>query len=221
MIRFLDIWPAVALGAAIAVSPIASAQEAPRARGAAKAQGEGKPAAAAQKGKAEETPKSRAGAKGKGKGGAKAGPGGSQATLLATFGDWSAFLSQQGRSKVCYALVKPKEQAPRDLKRDPAYLFVSFRPAENVRNEIAVVLGFSTKDDKAEATIGRTTYALVAKGQNAWVQNPAEETQVVATMSRGQTLVVKALSKRGAKVSDTYSLSGFGPALERARKECS
>ena len=161
--------------------------------------------------------------KGADKKGAKsaAGPGGAQATLLANFGDWGAYASQQGRSKICYALAKPKEQQPKD-KRNPAYLFVSFRPAENVRNEVAVVMGLPTKDGgEAEAVVGKTTYALVTKDQNAWVKNPAEESRVVATMSKGQTLVVKAASKAGAKVTDSYSLNGFGPALERARKECS
>ena len=91
----------------------------------------------------------------------------------------------------------------------------------DVRNEIAVVMGFAAKDGNAEAAIGKTTYALVTKDQNAWVQNPAEENQLVATMSRSPNLVLKAVSKRGNKVSDTYSLNGFGPALDRARKECS
>ena len=169
------------------------------------------------------TTKKGAEKKGAEKKGAKsaAGPGGAQATLLASFGDWNAYVSQQGRAKVCYALSKPKDQQPKELKRDSAYLFVSFRPSENVRNEIAVVMGFAAKDGNAEAAIGKTTYALVTKDQNAWVQNPAEENQLVATMSRGPNLVLKAVSKRGNKVSDTYSLNGFGPALDRARKECS
>ena len=151
-----------------------------------------------------------------------AGPGGAQATLLANFNDWNAYVSQQGRAKICYALSKPQEQQPKDLKRGPAYLFVSFRPAENVRNEVAVVMGTAAQDGgAAEAVVGTKTYALVTKDQNAWVQNPAEENQVVATMSKGQNLVVKAAGKKGGKLTDRYSLNGFGPALDRARKECS
>jgi hypothetical protein len=73
----------------------------------------------------------------------------------------------------------------------------------------------------AEAVVGAKTYALVTKDQNAWVKNPTEENQVVATMSKGQNLVVKASGKRGGKLTDRYSLTGFGQALDRARKECS
>src|SRR5690349_2172433 len=47
-------------------------------------------------------------------------PGGSsQPTLVASFQDWGAHVSGQGRSKVCYAVSEPKDRLPKDLKRDP------------------------------------------------------------------------------------------------------
>lgn len=149
-------------------------------------------------------------------------PGGSQATLLATFNDWGAYAAGQGKTKLCYALSTPKDRQPKDLKRDPAYLFVSFRPADNVRNEVAVVMGFPAKDGgPAEAVIGTATFALITKGANAWVRNSAEEGQVIGNMSKAKDLTVKAASVRGSATSDRYSLSGFAQALDRARKECS
>ena len=148
-------------------------------------------------------------------------PGGGSATLVATFNDWSAYTAQTGRSKICYALSQPKARTPANLKDTAAYLFVSFRQAENVRNEVATVLGFATKDGgDAAVTVGSTSYALVTKAQNAWIKNPAEEAQAIATMTRGQTMVVSATSARGNKTSDRYSLAGFAQALDRAKKEC-
>jgi hypothetical protein len=150
------------------------------------------------------------------------GPGGAQAMLLATFNDWGAYASGQGRARICYALSQPKDRQPKDLKRDPAYLFVSFRPADNVRNEVAVVMGFAAKDGgPAEAVIGSATYALITKGANAWVRNPVEEGQVIGNMSKAKDLTVKATSGRGNATADRYSLNGFAQALDRARKECS
>jgi invasion protein IalB len=148
------------------------------------------------------------------------GPGG--AALLASYGDWNVYTAQTGRSKICYALSQPKDRLPKNLNRDPAYLFVSFRPAENVRNEVALVLGFAAKDNgAAEAAVGKASYALLTKDTNAWLKNPAEEGQAIATMARGGSVVVKALSARGNQLTDRYSLSGFNQALDRARKECS
>jgi hypothetical protein len=151
-----------------------------------------------------------------------AAPGGVPATLLASFGDWGVYTAQSGKTKICYALTQPKDRQPKTASRDPAYLFVSFRPAENVKNEVAFVMGYPTKDNgAAEASIGTTNYVLLTKEANAWLKNPAEEGQAITTMSRNPTLVVKAQSRKGAQLTDRYSLTGFGPALDRARKECS
>jgi hypothetical protein len=148
-------------------------------------------------------------------------PGGGQANLVATFTDWSTYTAQTGRAKICYALSLPKARQPANLKDTPAYLFVSFRPADNVKNEVAAVLGFPTKESgPADAAIGPTTYALVTKGANAWVKNPAEEAQVIASMSKGKEVLVSVTSARGNKTTDRYSLSGFAQALDRAKKEC-
>ena len=147
------------------------------------------------------------------------GPGG--ASLLASFGDWGVYTAQSGRSKICYALSQPKDRLPKNLNRDPAYLFVSFRPAENVKNEVAVVFGFAAKENgPATVSVGSASYALLTKDTNAWLKNPAEESQAIATMARGQSMLVKAQSARGNSLTDQYSLSGFNAAIDRARKEC-
>jgi hypothetical protein len=62
--------------------------------------------------------------------------------LVASYGDWSVFQSQAGKSHICYTLAQPKERAPADLKRDPAYAFISERPGERVRNEVSFIMGF-------------------------------------------------------------------------------
>ena len=151
-----------------------------------------------------------------------AAPGGASAALVESFGDWGVYTAQSGRSKICYALTQPKDRQPQNVNRDPAYLFVSFRPAENVRNEVAFVMGFPTRESAAaEASIGSAKYALLTKEQNAWLKNPAEEGQAISTMARGQTVLVRVQSSRGTQLTDRYSLAGFGAALDRARKECS
>lgn len=178
----------------------------------------GKAAAKADpKGAGKTDPKAKTDAKGK----PGASPAGGQATLLASFGDWGAYATAAGKNRICYALSQPKDRQPASLQRDPGYIFVSFRPAEGVKNEIAVMMGFPTKDGGAgEATIGTTKFNLVTKDKNAWVKNPAEEPQVVAAMGKAQTLLVKASSARGNQSTDRYSLHGFGDALARVRKEC-
>jgi len=151
----------------------------------------------------------------------KTAKGNAKPLLLANYGDWGAFLAQTGKDKTCYALASPKERMPAGLQRDPAYVFISNRPAENVRDEISIIMGFPMKDGSAgRAEVGSAGFELVAKGPNAWVKNPAEEAQFIDVMKKSAKLVVKASSIKGNMTTDSYSLAGFSQALERVMKEC-
>lgn len=162
--------------------------------------------------------------------------------LVATYGDWSVFQSQSGKNRICYTLAQPKERAPDDVKRDPAYAFISERPAEGVRNEVSFIMGFDvagpaaaaeSKDKKKEkekkkesesvaptAVIGDATFDLLPKGADLWVKNAAKESELIAEMRKGSKLVIKAASKKGNVTTDTYSLAGFKQAIDRALKDC-
>ena len=144
----------------------------------------------------------------------------SKTLRLGTFGEWGAYQTQ-GKSKTCYALAKPKTREPKTLTRDSAYIFISTRPAENVKNEIAIIMGFPMKDgSEASAEIGSATFSLLAKGANAWVKNPAEESQFIGAMKKGSKLVITADSIKGKTSTDTYLLTGLGQALDKVHKEC-
>lgn len=149
------------------------------------------------------------------------GQGQGQAMELGTFGEWTAYASQSGRNKVCYILTKPKERLPRNLTRDPGFLFITARPAEQVRNEVSFVLGFAARETvPGEASIGAANFALAPKGKNAWIANAAEENAFIDAARRGQSLTVKVTSGRGNLSTDRYSLAGLTQALERMRREC-
>jgi len=149
------------------------------------------------------------------------GPGTGQAVKLGQFDDWIAYATPGQSRKICYALSVPKERLPKNLNRDPGYLFVSYRPDEKVRGEIAVVMGFAVKEDApAEALLGSTKFELAGKDQSLFVHNAAEEGTMLAAMKRGGNLTVKASSKRGNATSDRYSLAGIAQAIDRAEKEC-
>lgn len=144
-----------------------------------------------------------------------------QALLLETAGKWQAFSSQQGRSKICYALSKAETRLPANLKDVDGLLFVSSRPAEGVRNEISFVMNFDLKEDvEHQAIIGNERFALVAKGQNMWLKNPAEEGRMLDALRRGAGLEIKGTSKRGNPTSDKYSLAGLNQTVKRAEDAC-
>jgi len=152
-----------------------------------------------------------------------AGAGGAQPSLLGQFGDWGAYTAANGGKKLCYALAKPSSQAtePANRPRDPAYIFVSTRPSENVRNEISIVIGYPFKPGyEANVDIGSAKYAMYTQADGAWIKNAAEEARMVDTMRRGSDLVVTGESGRGTKSTDRYNLKGLSQALDRVAQEC-
>ncbi len=150
-------------------------------------------------------------------------PGGGQPSLLGQFGDWGAYTATGSGRKVCYALAKPSSQAtePPNRPRDPAYVFVSTRPAENVRNEISIVIGYPFKPgSEATADIGSAKYAMYTQADGAWIKNAAEEARMIDAMRKGADMVVAGESGRGTKSTDRYALKGLSQALDRVAQEC-
>lgn len=144
-----------------------------------------------------------------------------QPKLVSTHGDWGVYVAQSGKTKTCYALGRPKKRLPAQLKRDDGFIFVSTRPSEGVRNEISIIMGFELKEDAAQdIRMGKTKFDMHAKGANLWVKNAAEEKNFLAVMRKSGELVVNAVSKRGNKNTDTYSLAGISQALERVQAAC-
>jgi hypothetical protein len=146
-----------------------------------------------------------------------------QAVLLGQFGDWGAYKAIPGGKKVCFALAKPTSATtdPAGRPRDPSYAFISTRPAEKVKNEVSVIVGYTQKPNyDAAASIGSANYVMYTQNDGAWVKNAAEEAQMVDAMRKGTDLVVKSESGRGTKTTDTYSLKGLAQAIDKVAEEC-
>jgi hypothetical protein len=149
--------------------------------------------------------------------------GDAQPTLLGQYGDWGAYSAAPGGRKVCFSIAKPKtsQTTPPGRKRDQAYVFISDRPAENVRNEVSVIIGYPFKaSTDATAEIGTDKFAMYTLNDGAWIKNVAEEARMVDSMRKGSDLTVKGVSGHGTESSDQYSLKGLSQALDRASQEC-
>jgi hypothetical protein len=151
--------------------------------------------------------------------------GGVQPKLLGQYGDWGAYTASPGGKKICFALAKPasSETNPPGRPRNPSYMFISTRPADNpkVTNEISIIIGYPFKPgSEATAAVGSTDYALYTQQDGAWIKNATEEARMIDAMRGGQTAVVKGSSAKGTQSTDTFSLKGLGQALDRIGQEC-
>jgi hypothetical protein len=138
------------------------------------------------------------------------------------FKDWESFILSQEGNKVCFAQSTPVVRAPKKLKRDPSRLFVSFRPAENIKNEVSVTNGYKFKP-KAPVTAksGKKSYDLFSKGRFAWIVDNKDEAKLIVTMKKASRLMIIGNTDKGDQTTDHYSMMGFTKAYNTAKKSCS
>jgi hypothetical protein len=139
--------------------------------------------------------------------------------LIAQYGDWGVYVNKT--AKTCFALTQPKDRQPGNIKRDPAYFFVTTRQSEKLANEISIMTGFALKED-AEVVLaaGGKNYALFAKGAGLWIKEPADEQKLLDALKNEKELTLKLTPAKGQVTTDRYSLTGLQQALERVAKEC-
>tara|TARA_E500000331_G_scaffold334715_1_gene360166 strand:+ start:421 stop:927 length:507 start_codon:yes stop_codon:yes gene_type:complete len=136
--------------------------------------------------------------------------------------DWESFVLSKDGNKICYAQSIPVIRAPKKLKRDPSRLFVSFRPAENIKNEVSVTNGYEFKlKTPVEAKSGKKTYDLFSKGRFAWVVDEKDEQKLISTMKKASRLMILGNTEKGDQTTDHYSMMGFTKAYNSAKKSCS
>ena len=141
---------------------------------------------------------------------------------IGKFKDWESFVLLQNGSKVCFAQSTPVIRAPKKLKRDPSRLFVSFRPNENIKNEISVTNGYEFKAKApVKAKSGKRTYDLFSKGRFAWVVDNKDEIKLIVTMKKASRLMIIGNTDKGDQTTDHYSMMGFTKAYNTAKKSCS
>jgi Invasion associated locus B (IalB) protein len=154
---------------------------------------------------------------------AVAAAGGVEPTLIGQFGTWGAYTATPNGKKVCFALAKPSSSKsnPPNRPRDPAYAFVSTRPAEKVTNEVSVMIGYTLKPgSESTLEVGGASYAMYTQGDGLWIKNAAEEERMVDAMRKAADVTVKGVSAKGTETIDTFSMKGLAQALDKLAQDC-
>ena len=149
--------------------------------------------------------------------------GNAEPTLIGQFGTWGAYTGTPNGKKVCFALVKPSSSktSPPNRPRDPAYAFVSTRPAEKVTNEVSIMIGYTLKPgSESTLEVGGASYAMYTQGDGLWIKNAAEEERMVEAMRKASDVVVKGVSAKGTETTDTFSMKGLSQALDKLSQDC-
>jgi len=138
------------------------------------------------------------------------------------FKDWESYILLKEGNKICFAQSAPIVRAPKKLKREPSRLFISFRPSENIINEVSVTNGYMFKQKMpVAAKSGKKSYDLFSKGRFAWVADQEDEKKLLITMKKASRLMIIGKSDEGVQTTDHYSMMGFTKAYNSAKKSCS
>jgi hypothetical protein len=146
------------------------------------------------------------------------------ATSIGTFKQWGAYTSSEG-GKMCFVASQPQDSKyqPNNVSsRDPVFFMITSIPGKNIRNEASTIIGYPFADNvKVTVEIdGGSKFTMFTEKDSAWIENPAQESELIAAMQKGNRMTVVGKSRRGTLTTDTYSLSGISAALDAIAKEC-
>ena len=141
---------------------------------------------------------------------------------MGTHKDWETYVIKSDTGKVCFAQSKPVLQAPKKNLRD-ARLFISFRPGENITDEISITSGYEYNNKNSiTAMSGKNKYKFdIVQESFAWMTSNKREKKMIKIMQKGSRIMVTGYNQKGSQTIDHYSLLGFTKAYKATKANCS
>lgn len=142
-------------------------------------------------------------------------------TPIDTHRDWHTYKFEENGKLVCYMATQPTKEEGDYTQRGDVYLMVTHRPAENSRDVVSVITGYTYgPDSDVEVDIGDSKFSLFTAENTAWADDEATDREMIAAMRAGSSMTVKGVSNRGTVTTDTYSLLGFTAAHNEITRVC-
>ena len=135
--------------------------------------------------------------------------------------NWESFIAETDKGKICFAQTIPTKRAPAAVKRNESKLFVTFRPSEEIKDEVSLTSGHDYKTSSVTASSGKRKYSFFSQKDFAWLLDDQEEKKFIQLMKKATDIIVKARTTKGAETTDHYSMMGFTKAYNTAKKTCS
>ena len=141
---------------------------------------------------------------------------------IGKFKDWEAFTVTENDNKICFAQSIPILRAPKKFERNPSRLFITFRPSENMKDEVSATSGYTFQKEKiVKAKTGKKTYDFFSQEEFAWILDTEEEQRFIKAMKKASRVMIIGRTEKGKQTIDHYSFMGFTKAYDTAKKNCS
>ena len=141
---------------------------------------------------------------------------------IGKFKDWETFTVTENDNKICFAQSIPILRAPKKFERNPSRLFVSFRPTEDIKDEVSTTSGYTFQKEKiVKAKTGKKSFDFFSQEDFAWILDTEEEQRFIKAMKKASRVMIIGRTEKGKQTIDHYSLMGFTKAYDTAKKNCS
>lgn len=141
---------------------------------------------------------------------------------IGKFKDWETFTVTENDNKICFAQSIPILRAPKKFERNPSRLFITFRPSEDMKDEVSATSGYTFQKEKiVKAKTGKKTYDFFSQEEFAWILDTEEEQRFIKAMKKASRVMIIGRTEKGKQTIDHYSLMGFSKAYDAAKKNCS
>ena len=140
---------------------------------------------------------------------------------IGKFKDWETFTVTENNNKICFAQSIPILRAPKKFERNPSRLFISFRPTEDIKDEVSATSGYTFQKEKVvKAKSGKKTFDFFVQENFAWILDAEEEQKFIQAMKKASRVMIIGRTDQGKQTIDHYSLLGFTKAYDSAKKNC-
>ena len=141
---------------------------------------------------------------------------------IGKFKDWETFTVTENDNKICFAQSIPIIRAPKKFERNPSRLFITFRPSEDMKDEVSATSGYTFQKEKiVKAKSGKKTFDFSVQENFAWILDTEEEQKFIKAMKKASRVMIIGRTEKGKQTIDHYSLMGFTKAYNTAKKNCS
>lgn len=136
--------------------------------------------------------------------------------------DWDVFTTTIEGSPACFVVSKARTYDPMpESRHGDVFFYMTRRPAAGVSAEPLLLVGFSfAESSQATVTVNGNSFAFLTQGPRAFLDNPAEGTNLLGAMRAGSDMRVTGTSSRGTAVTYTFSLSGMTAGTNRTAQDC-
>ena len=124
------------------------------------------------------------------------------------------------------AAAEPSAKYPSAYPHGAVFFMVSEAKNNTMRDQPSLSVGYTLKPDVQPAGVVQSAAGkspqtrFYVDGKEAFLARPDQERAVVSAMRSGKNLQIDAVGADDVRTTYQFSLSGFGAALDAARRDC-